>query len=835
MARGHRSEPTSHKKEADVIGLVVVLFLVILVLSAFGVLGPLGRALDGFMSSAFGSVRFVVYPFIATYAVAMMFDARHSLPKRYLLSGSGALLAMMGLSSIYETSISHHGGNSSLGMRGGAIGFYAVSGGSDLLSTVGTLVVLVFAVVLFTLDLAGYSPISIIRNAKTAFEARSVRVQGLNAERDQVGADTSITQRLNSLKHWKTRLRLRSRNFYNLDRMDSEIAPYDYEEDLFSAHDSTHETGDVSSIIDFSGEPDEDSFVRDDSEQLESLDLGVRSRHDHDHDQGQDVLIANRIDEDDKEMSATSPRIASARTKAISWKLPSPSILKRSGARSLDKDELWKRGRVLADALATHKVETSLVGMTVGPTVTRYELELGAGVKVARVTALHKDIAYAMAAADVRILAPIPGRSAIGVEVPNERRVTVSLGDVLLAPEVSNVIHPLSVAIGRDISGKATMVNLAEMPHVLIAGSTGSGKSSCLNSLLTSILMRTTPEEVRLILIDPKRVELGQYNGVPHLLTPVVINPKKAANALSWAVREMERRYDLLSELGARDIVSYNETVANFAPDILAESIDTEIPSSVTAESSSLNEPGLEVQMGHAPLFASVEEKTYNHLPYILVVVDELNDLMMVAARDVEDSICRIAQMARAVGIHLVIATQRPSVDVITGLIKANIPSRMAFSVSSLADSRVILDQPGAERLIGKGDMLMLAASSSHPQRLQAPWVSEEEVRKVVGHWLRQGNADFATDFEQGVSKAARALAQEDEDELYPKALSIVVSSQLGSTSMLQRKLKVGFSRAGRLMDMLERRGVVGPLEGSKPRIVLMSLEEFEETQMSDE
>ncbi len=499
----------------------------------------------------------------------------------------------------------------------------------------------------------------------------------------------------------------------------------------------------------------------------------------------------------------------------VEWKLPSPTILKRSQVRSLDKNELWNRGTVLCKALASHKVETTLVGMTVGPTVTRYELELGAGVKVSRVTSLHKDIAYAMAAADVRILAPIPGRSAIGVEVPNEQRLTVSLGDVLSSPEAAAATHPLAVAIGRDISGKATLVNLAEMPHVLIAGSTGSGKSSCLNSILTSLLVRSTPDQVRMILVDPKRVELGQYNGVPHLLTPVVTEPKKAANALNWAVREMESRYNLLSEIGARDLASYNLILDQMEEAESIEIEDVEIPEDAIAH-------------GDSPLFDSIQEKKYRRLPYIVVVVDELNDLMMVAAKDVEESICRIAQMARAVGIHLVIATQRPSVDVITGLIKANIPSRMAFSVSSLADSRVILDQPGAERLIGKGDMLMLGASSSHPQRLQAPWVSEDEVRKVVATWLRQGKANFIEGLEQSEEKQSPIPTDDDGDELFNAAVELVVMSQLGSTTMLQRKLRIGFSRAGRLMDLLENRGIVGPQEGSRPRIVLLTKEEFE-------
>ena len=375
-----------------------------------------------------------------------------------------------------------------------------------------------------------------------------------------------------------------------------------------------------------------------------------------------------------------------------------------------------------------------------GPTVTRYELELGAGVKVARVTSLSKDIAYAMASPDVRILAPIPGKSAIGVEVPNRRRELVALGDILTSPEAAKATHPLEVALGRDIAGRAVMVNLAEMPHVLVSGATGSGKSSCINSVLTSILTRATPDQVRLILVDPKRVELGQYNDLPHLLTQVVVDPKKAANALSWAVTEMERRYDLLAEVGMRDITGYNAGLRQRRPGRLRGGLPAPDAGHRDRRRGGRTRSGVEPR--------------YQRLPFILIVVDELNDLMMVAARDVEESVCRIAQMARAVGIHLVLATQRPSVDVITGVIKANIPSRMAFSVSTQADSRVILDQGGAERLIGKGDMLLLSASSSNPQRLQGPWVSEEEVRAVTAHWKRQRPMEVVAGIEEVVGTA---------------------------------------------------------------------------------
>lgn len=505
------------------------------------------------------------------------------------------------------------------------------------------------------------------------------------------------------------------------------------------------------------------------------------------------------------------------------WVLPPLSHLKQAGQQAVNMKEIEARGLTLQESLSQHGVETELIGMTVGPTVTRYELELGPGVKVARITSLQKDIAYAMAATDVRLLAPIPGRSAIGVEVPNHVRQLVALGDLMVSPEAAAATHPLEVAIGKDIAGKSVFLDLSTTPHLLIAGATGAGKSSGINCIITSLLMRTTPDQVRLILVDPKQVEMGQYARLPHLLTQPVTNPKKAANALGWAVKEMERRYDVLSAVGFRDITGYNAAF---------DRGEVEPP------------PGVDP-----------DDSPYEHMPYIVVVVDELNDLMMVAARDVEESITRIAQKARAVGIHLIIATQRPSVNVITGVIKANVPARMAFAVSSLTDSRVILDQPGAEKLVGKGDMLLLPGNSSSPNRIQGSFVSEDEVRKIVTHWRQQapepvyssnveaddhgdesgggypGMMPMSFDAPNDVTSDANAFSAGEEDEdtvMMRQAMELVVRSQLGSTSMLQRKLKVGFARAGRIMDLLEQRGVVGPSEGSKAREVLMTVEEFE-------
>ena len=509
------------------------------------------------------------------------------------------------------------------------------------------------------------------------------------------------------------------------------------------------------------------------------------------------------------------------------WKLPPTALLGRSRQQSVDENLVAHRGRLLQDTLAQFGVETTLLAPVIGPTVTRFVLELGEGVKVSKLESLRKDIAYAMASPDVRILAPIPGRRAIGVEVPNTDRQIVAVGDILASREARAAKHPLEVAIGRDINGRNAMINLATMPHVLIAGATGAGKSSCLNSIITSILMRSTPEQVRMILVDPKRVEMGQYERAPHLLTAPVTDPRKAANALAWAVREMDRRYGLLSKVGFRDITGYNNAV-----------------------------DGEKLQPGLGEVDEAGEPLVYKRLPFILVVVDELADLMMVAARDVEDSIARIAQMARAVGIHLVIATQRPSVNVITGVIKANVPARLAFAVSSLTDSRVILDQPGAERLVGKGDLLLLGPASSSPHRIQGCWVEEEEVRSIVKFWRDQ--ATEVADDNSVVSEAAPATnggnydggqysadptaspvalapsitdavpAPPDKgDELLDQATDLVVQTQLGSTSMLQRKLRVGFARAGRIMDLLEQQGIVGPSTGSKAREVLISPEEL--------
>lgn len=726
-------------------------------LADFKALGPAGRVVLDALKVAIGISRWFLPVILLVTAVALVWGKLAADRARFAWGIGLCLVGISGLGHLAGGRPGYHAGTSALGHAGGWLGVIVGGGLYRTIGLGGALVVLIAVLVVAAMVITGFG-----LRALGAGLVRMLRALG------------------RFVAHWWS-ARPRSNDDYADEvTSDAQAPPAPA---LISRFDEVP----LPESVDVDEEDDEVS-----------------------HDYVGDFVEPEPVDDVDDPPASRRQVIVS------DWELPPLSLLQRTKEQRQDRAAVDASGEQLVEALAAHGVETTLVGYTVGPTVTRYELELGPGVKVARVTSLNKDIAYAMASPDVRILAPIPGRSAIGVEVPNRQRTLVALGDLLASDEALVANHPLDVPIGRDIAGRTVVVNLGEMPHVLISGATGAGKSSCINSLITSLVMRSTPEQVRLLLVDPKRVEMGQYNDLPHLLAPVVVDPKKAANILNWAVKEMERRYDLLAESGARDITSYQQMIAR---------------GDVPAPSDSRHDVADALQRA-VGLESELDIAGPEQLSYIVIVVDELNDLMMVAARDVEESVVRIAQMARAVGIHLVLATQRPSVDVITGVIKANVPSRMAFAVSSLADSRVILDQAGAERLIGKGDMLLVTASSNIARRLQSPWVSEEEVRRVVEYWRAQGGRPesvIALDVTYIRSSVSMNGSDDDDDEILRQARELVIKNQSGSTSMLQRKLRIGFARAGRIMDQLEEEGVVAAGDGSKARKVLIPPDDYDQ------
>ena len=789
------SEVTGTSRESEFVGLGLIGVGVLLALAIYGGLaGPLGRGVETLIGWFLGIGRFAVPVILVAVGIAFVRRGRSSSPVRLAVSWAVVTVTVLGLVHIVRRDDAAEGFDR-FGEWGGWIGAAVAEPLLALIATAGAVVVLV-ALLVGGLMVITQTSLRTMATQTGGFLNSVFRPIG-RAARSGIGNITTLTS--------------------DRDHRREPVGPQVFDDEDDTSAGRRHH-GAV---------PGEPLAVGSADPTATLYDFG------DDFDDPEPGASATPKKKPARARLSTGSSAAGARVDGDhvgDWVLPPIKYLVRAGEQKIDRTAIEARGITLQQSLESHNVETELIGMTVGPTVTRYELELGTGVKVAKVTNLQKDIAYAMAATDVRILAPIPGRSAIGVEVPNHQRQLVALGDLLVSEEAVRATKPLEVAVGKDIAGKAVMLDLASTPHMLIAGATGAGKSSGINCIITSLLMRTTPDDVRLILIDPKQVEMGQYQRLPHLLTQPVTNPKKAANALGWAVKEMERRYDVLSEVGYRDIGGYNKAFA------AGKIVDP---------------PGTD------PDGPPVHE----HMPFIVIVVDELNDLMMVAARDVEESITRIAQKARAVGIHLIVATQRPSVNVITGVIKANIPARMAFAVSSITDSRVILDQPGADKLVGKGDMLLLPGNSSVPNRIQGAFITEEEVRDVVEHWRTQApepvtsaeieSGDDETSAPSAMSSPALtppspgpssmgdldltsdanafSAGEEDEDTaMMRQAMELVVRSQLGSTSMLQRKLKVGFARAGRIMDLLEQRGVVGPSEGSKARAVLMTVEEYE-------
>ena len=733
-------------------GVALLCFGVLLAMSVyFGIAGPLGRALDAALSALIGVGRFVMPLLVVAAGIAFIKRAEVQHRVRLTVGWSVVAISLLGLVHIVWGAGQTELDVDALERAGGWVGWLVAQPLSELTTRLAAAIVLLAVLFCGVLVITASTPAELFRRMRAWANGVSVPQRAADRGSDHESYDSHFYD-------------IALDDFAQPKRGDAEDEPPVVSRKKRKAKPVIEETS-----------VDEEPALQRDA-----------------------APRATRLLKGEPQQMPLGPG-----AKPSVWSLPTLDMLTVTRHEKADTRATEEDGERLIEALREHGVDTELVGYTRGPTVTRYELALGGGVKVAKVTSLSRDIAYTMAATDVRILAPIPGKSAIGIEVPNSHRELVSLGDLMSSQEARAAMHPLDVGVGKDIAGRSVFLNISTTPHMLIAGTTGAGKSSAINCIITSILMRSTPDQVRLILIDPKQVEMAQYARLPHLLTPPVTNPKKAANALGWAVKEMERRYDLLVEAGFRDIVGYN---------------------------AAYDRGDFEEEQG--------EGGGFERMPYILVVVDELNDLMMVAARDVEDCITRIAQKARAVGIHLIVATQRPSVNVITGVIKANIPARMAFAVSSLTDSRVILDQPGAEKLIGKGDMLLLPGNTSVAQRLQSAWVDEGEVRKVVGHWRRQAPEVVyvsGVDGEQGGESAAGlfggSTGDSEDDELLRQAMDLVVRTRQGSTSMLQRKLKVGFARAGRLMDLLESRGVVGPSEGSKPREVLMTVEELEELQ----
>jgi DNA segregation ATPase FtsK/SpoIIIE, S-DNA-T family len=718
----------------DALGIGLIVLALLAVLSVWiEAGGPVGRAIAWLIRGAFGMGAYAFPVLGAWWGIVLLRDTAREDRVRMFIGFGMVVAGVLGLVSLFAGNPSFAAGEKALHDAGGVAGALTAWPLARVISPIGAAIVC-----------AGLASLGLLIFTGTPFAAVKERIDIFREERDE---RDPVSARAREMDRERPRKRWSFLEAFGL-----------VEEDVVLL-------------------PDADDDAQTETIPAVEEDIGFPS-----------------------EPGVTTPSVARGRTVTTPdgpYQLPPLDLLRTAPASNADARAERDTLAALERTLQTFGVDARVAGAHRGPTVTMYEVAVASGTKVSKVVGLSSDISYALATPDVRIQAPIPGKSAIGIEVPNTHRDFVMVGDVLRSPAAKQATHPLEVALGKDVHGRARMVNLAEMPHLLIAGATGAGKSSLVNSFITSLLARTTPEEVRLMLVDPKRVELSHFGGVPHLLSPVIVHPKRAAEALQWIVREMEMRYELLATVGVRDIDSYEE---------------------------GLRDGTLRIPLG-------MEEK-FEHMPFIVVVIDELADLMMVAPRDVEDAICRVAQMARAVGIHLVVATQRPSVDVVTGLIKANIPSRIALMTSSQADSRVILDMNGAEKLVGHGDMLFAPSNISKPVRIQGAWVTEGEVRAVCDFIRAQREVVYENTVEGLALPPGEGVGEHglgDDDDLLEQAAELVIRSQLGSTSMLQRKLKVGFARAGRIMDLMEEKGLVGPSLGSKARDVLLTWDEWEE------
>ncbi len=765
----------------DGVGLLMVgLAIVVAAQFWWGLPDPIGQWIQVAVTSVIGTLAYASPILLAAMAWrTLRHPDRNGPGGRQFVGWSAALLGLLGLVNLAQ-GLPRPDHPVALRQAGGVLGFISSSLLHDLLKTDWVAAPLLLLLLLFGMLVIVGIPLHEMPARWTAFRERLLPprvIDGEVVEELEYGAERAYDTPMITDGRPKSRRRKK-------DRTDDEAAPapepvrdspldngVDLVEDLGAAGTGTDEADDAAG-----------------ADGRGTVTAGLPPGF---HVRGEDAPVE---DLEPPQHTPAPPRVEQLQLSGdVQYLLPEPEDLKRGSvprARTEASDGVVGR---LTEVLEQFTIDAQVTGYSRGPTVTRYEVELGPAVKVEKVTALSKNIAYAVASNEVRILSPIPGKSAIGIEIPNTDKEIVSLGDVLRSSIARNDQHPMMVGLGKDVEGGFVVANLAKMPHLLVAGATGSGKSVFVNSMITSVMMRATPDEVRMLLVDPKRVELSIYEGIPHLVTPIITAPKKAAEALQWVVREMDLRYDDLAHYGFRHVDDFNKAVRAGA---------------VTPPEGS--------------------ERKLEPYPYLLVIVDELADLMMVAPRDVEDSIVRITQLARAAGIHLVLATQRPSTDVVTGLIKANVPSRLAFATSSMTDSRVILDSPGAEKLVGQGDGLFLPMGASKPIRIQGAWVTENEIRKVVKHVTQQLTPQYREDVVQ--APAAKKVAEDigDDLDLVLQAVELVVTLQLGSTSMLQRKLRVGFAKAGRLMDILETRGVVGPSEGSKPRDVLVKPEDLE-------